>query len=125
MRARSIKPGFFRNADLLECDPLTRILFAGLWCLADREGRLADRPRQIKIEVLPCDECDVDRMLAELQKRGFIVRYESGGARFIQVINFLPAPEPPRARTEIGVPCTGRAQCRHSAGTRRAQFRPC
>ena len=46
-RARNIKPGFFANENLAECDPLARLLFAGLWCLADREGRLEDRPKRI------------------------------------------------------------------------------
>ena len=48
MRARNIKPGFFRDEQLMQVPPLGRILFAGLWCLADREGRLPDRPAQIK-----------------------------------------------------------------------------
>jgi hypothetical protein len=52
-RSRNIKPGFFLNDELAECEPLARILFAGLWCIADREGRLEDRPKRIKAEVLP------------------------------------------------------------------------
>jgi len=46
-RSRNIKPGFFRNEMLAECSPLARLLFAGLWCLADRFGRLEDRPKRI------------------------------------------------------------------------------
>ncbi len=37
-RARNIKPGFFDNEILGELPALTRLLFIGLWCLADREG---------------------------------------------------------------------------------------
>ena len=44
-RARNIKPGFFRNADLVEMPIEARLLFIGLWTLADRSGRLEDRPR--------------------------------------------------------------------------------
>ena len=50
-RARSLKPGFFRNADLVELPMEARLMFAGLWVLADREGRLEDRPKQIKIDI--------------------------------------------------------------------------
>ena len=49
-RARNVKPGFFKNELLAECEPLARILFEGLWCEADREGRLEDRPRRLKAE---------------------------------------------------------------------------
>jgi len=62
-RARNIKPGFFMDDVLAEIEPLGRILFAGLWCIADREGRLEDRPKRIKAEVLPYDECDMDNLL--------------------------------------------------------------
>lgn len=87
-RARNIKPGFFANEILAECEPLARILFAGLWCIADRAGRLEDRPKRIKAELLPYDECSVDTLLDQLRAHGFILRYESSGQRFIQVLNF-------------------------------------
>ena len=87
-RARTIKPGFFVNAELLACEPLARILFAGLWCHADRAGRLIDRPKQFKIEVLPVDDCDVDGLLNQLKTHGFIIRYEVGQARYIQILAF-------------------------------------
>lgn len=87
-RSRNIKPGFFLNDDLSECDPLARLLFAGLWCIADREGRLEDRPKRIKAEVLPYDNCDVDQLMNQLVKHKFILRYEVDGGQYIQIINF-------------------------------------
>lgn len=87
-RARTIKPGFFTNEDLVEIEPLGRLLFIGLWTLADREGRLVDRPRKIKMNLLPCDNCDADTLLQDLANAGFIVRYEVNGERYIQINNF-------------------------------------
>lgn len=87
-RSRNLKPGFFTNDTLGECDPLARILFAGLWCIADREGRLEDRPKRIRAEILPYDQCDADVLLDQLADRDFVIRYESGGNRYIQVANF-------------------------------------
>lgn len=87
-RSRNIKPGFFKNEQLAECSPLSRILFAGLWCLADREGRLEDRPKRIRAELLPYDDGSVDDMLNELQTAGFIHRFSAENRRFIQVVNF-------------------------------------
>lgn len=85
-RSRNIKPGFFTNDDLGELEPLARLLFAGMWTIADRSGRLEDRPKKIKAEVLPYDNCDAESFLAQLAERGFILRYEAVGKRFIQIL---------------------------------------
>lgn len=88
-RARNIKPGFFKNDLLAECTPLARILFIGLWCEADREGRLEDRPKRIRAECLPYDDCDVSALLDELAARGFIVRYTVSETPYIAIPGFL------------------------------------
>ncbi len=85
-RSRNIKPGFFTNDVLGELPALTRLLFAGLWVIADREGRIEDRPKKIRAEVLPYDQCDADEMLNALEKSGFIRRYEQDGIKVIQVL---------------------------------------
>ena len=114
-RARNIKPGFFTNDLLGECQPLARLLFQGLWCHADREGRLEDRPKKFKAEILPYDDCDAEILLQELASSGFIVRYQFGGKRYLQVVNFckhqnphvkeqestIPAPCLPGAKPEV------------------------
>lgn len=88
MRARNIKPGYYRNEDLAECSIWARYIFPGLWMLADREGLLEDRPKRIKADLLPFDSVEVDPLLAELAQRGFILRYEVNGVRYIQVLRF-------------------------------------
>lgn len=85
-RSRNIKPGFFTNDVLGELPALTRLLFAGIWTLCDRDGRLEDRPKKIRAEVLPYDLCDAEEMLMSLEKTGFIKRYEASGVRVIQVL---------------------------------------
>lgn len=84
-RARNIKPGFYRNEDLAECSIWARHIYPGLWMLADREGRLEDRPKRIRAELLPFDMVDVEPLLEELAVRGFIDRYEQDGKRYILV----------------------------------------
>lgn len=106
-RARNIKPGFFANEDLAECDPLARLLFAGLWCLADREGRLEDRPKRIRAELLPYDTCDADDLLNQLQARGFILRYSHGEGRFIQVLKFNSHQNPHMKEAKSSIPAPG------------------
>lgn len=96
-RTRSIKPGFFDNEILGDIEPLTRLLFIGLWCIADREGRLEDRPRRIKKEILGYDDVDadeVDKMLQKLHDAGFIIRYTIEGKEYIEVINFTKHQNP-------------------------------
>ena len=102
-RARNIKPGFFTNDELADLPPLGRLLFIGLWTVADREGRLEDRPRRIKAEVLPYDECNVDDLLSVLEHCGFIVRYRVDEGAYIQVLNFLKhqKPHPNEAASSI------------------------
>ncbi len=94
-RARNIKPGFFKNEDLAECTPWARLCFAGLWTLADREGRLEDRPKRIKGELFAFDTIEVEPLLAELQQRNFILRYtDAEGRNLIQVLEFLKHQNP-------------------------------
>lgn len=103
-RARGIKPGFFTNEDLAEIDPLGRLLFAGLWCVADRAGRLEDRPKRLKIEILPYDDCDVDALLQALHDRGFIQRYTVDEHRLIQVVSFAKHQSPHHQERESRLP---------------------
>ena len=84
-RLRTIKPGFFVDEELGDCQPLARILFAALWTIADLEGRLEDRPRRIKVECLPYDDCDADQLLGELATHDFIIRYTVDGKHFIAI----------------------------------------
>jgi hypothetical protein len=88
MRARNIKPGFFKNYDLADQGPIAQLLFAGLWCLADREGRLEDKPRLIKAEIFPYYDADVNRELTVMERLGFIRRYRSQGLALIEIVNF-------------------------------------
>ncbi|ACU61313.1 hypothetical protein [Chitinophaga pinensis] len=87
-RIRTIKPDFFKNEELAELPAMVRLLFIGLWTLADREGRMHDRPKRIKAEIFPYDNVNIENDLARLQSAGFIERYEVGEMKVIQVNNF-------------------------------------
>ena len=87
-RSRNIKPGFFTNDKLAELPALTRLLFIGLWTIADRDGRVEDRPKKIKAECLPYDSIDADDALNELASAGFLERYTVEGVAVIQVVNW-------------------------------------
>jgi hypothetical protein len=93
-RSRNIKPSFYKNEELAECSAEARLLFPGLWTLADREGRLEDRPKRIKIEIFPYNDYDIDALLSELISGGFIVRYEVNGVKCLYIPNFVKHQRP-------------------------------
>lgn len=93
-RSRNIKPGFYKNEELAECSVWARLIFPGLWMLADREGRLEDRPKRIKAELLPMDAQEVEPLLVELADHGFIKRYKADGKAVIWIPNFLKHQNP-------------------------------
>lgn len=92
MRIRTIKPEFFHHEGLFEAESQTklplRVAFAGLWCIADREGRFKWEPRRIGVQVLPYDGVDFSRVLDALTTRGFVVRYRVGDACFGLIPSF-------------------------------------
>jgi len=104
-RARNIKPALFKNEVLGVADPLLTLLFQSLWCLADKEGRLEDRPMRIKAETFPYREkLDINRYLTDLQRMGFIVRYEVDGNQYIQVVNFKKHQNPHHTERDSEIP---------------------
>ncbi|WP_338762063.1 hypothetical protein [Massilia sp. METH4] len=112
-RARNIKPGFFTNEELVELPFSTRLLFIGLWTVADREGRLEDKPKRIKMHLFPADDIDVDAALCQLEASGFLARYEVNGARYIQVLAFRKHQNPHRDEKASLIP----APVGHGAST--------
>ena len=121
MRARNIKPGFFDNEELAEGGPCAQILFEGLWCLADREGILENRPARIKAKIFPYyDPKDYGGknfhdLLNFLATKKFVRFYSAEGFNLISIINFKKHqsphstekastfPPPPTAHEEITV----------------------
>lgn len=105
-RARNIKPALFKNEVLGVADPLLTLLFEGLWLLADREGRLEDRPLRIKAEVFPYRSgINIDEMLNWLDANDFIIRYSVDGKRYIQIENFTKHQNPHKNEPASEIPC--------------------
>lgn len=103
-RARNIKPGFYKNEHLAECSPEARLLFPGLWMLADREGRIEWRPKRIRAEIFPFDNFDVPCLVGELAERGFVAMYESGGRKYLQIVNFAKHQKPHHKEVASEIP---------------------
>jgi hypothetical protein len=112
-RIRYLKPDFFLDEDVAALPPLVRLFYQGLWCHADREGRIEDRAKRLKVEIMPYENgFDVDDALEILAKpktisgRPFIVRYEVGGQRYLQILTWArhQRPHPNEKASEIPPP---------------------
>lgn len=77
-RIRTIKPDFFTSEDIVSLTAFARLLYIGLWCEADREGRFAWKPGTFKIRYLPADNCNIAKLCQELVDRGVVVLYGDG-----------------------------------------------
>lgn len=113
MRARNIKPNFFRDYDLCQLDVWARLLFAGLWCMADREGRLEYCPPRIAADVFPYDKIEVEKLLEQLATQNLIVVYGVDAAdsglvattrRYIQIMNFGKHQNPHKNEKQSEIP---------------------
>lgn len=77
-RIRSIKPEFWTSEQVMECSPLARLLFIGLWNFCDDAGNHPASARTIKAEIFPADDIstdDISRLLDELSSNGLITLY--------------------------------------------------
>lgn len=90
-RIRTVKPAFFRHRDLYLLEqssgfPL-RVAFAGLWTVADREGRFRWQPDELKLDCLPYDDVAFGPVLDALERGGFVRRYAVAGKDY----GFVPS----------------------------------
>lgn len=87
-RIRSIKPEFWSSEQVMECSPIARLLFIGLWNFCDDGGNHVDSEKTIKAEIFPGDDIsssDVRRLLDELSSNGLIVGYTSENRNFLHI----------------------------------------
>lgn len=110
MRTRSIKPGFFDNETLGSADPLVQLLFAGLWCVADHDGRMEDRPARLKSKIFPYRNCDMEKLLGKLAElrdsdgMPLIIRYVASSKRVIAITKFATHQRPHPKEPSLGLP---------------------
>lgn len=101
-RARNIKPSFFTHDALADNDPLGRLLFIGLWTIADYKGELEWRPKRVKAQIMPYDECDIEALAINLEKTGFVRFYSVGGSDYIHIVNFNKHQNPHKNEKDKG-----------------------
>jgi uncharacterized phage protein (TIGR02220 family) len=120
VRSRNVKPGFFKNEDLSALPAHARLLFAGLWCLADRAGRLEDRPARIRAELFPYDETVTTPLLngylTDLERIGLVVRYEVGGRGLIEIVSWARHQHPHHTEKHSEFPPSNHKDAKKNGG---------
>ncbi|MDU4679062.1 MAG: hypothetical protein E6Y21_00745 [Cutibacterium avidum] len=107
MRIRSMKPEYWSSPDVSHMSLATRLVFPGLWSLADDEGRFLADARWIRSQIFPMDEhvgedsviihgglsedsVSIHGVLTELSNGGQITLYRAGRDHRLygQVVNW-------------------------------------
>ncbi|MCP4394926.1 MAG: hypothetical protein GY804_11770 [Alphaproteobacteria bacterium] len=101
-RSRNIKPALFSNDELADNDPLGRLLFIGMWTIADCNGNLMWREKRIKAQILPYDNCDIKKLAINLDDSGFIRFYSDGDNLMVNIVNFSKHQNPHKNEREKG-----------------------
>lgn len=73
-KIRGIKPETWTDESFVSVSPMARLLFIGMWNFACDNGHLDDSATQLKMRVLPADECNATSLLAELVDAGLVER---------------------------------------------------
>lgn len=100
MKSRLIRPAMFVDEQLAKVGYRERFFVIGMLGLADREGRMEDRPLKIRAQVLPYETVNGEEILAELSNNGIITR--TGG--YIQINCFNEWVSPFRTEKESVIP---------------------
>lgn len=75
MRMRQIKPNFWTDEKVVELSPWARLLFIGLWQIADDLGRVEWSAKRVKLLLFPADNIDTAELCAELVRLSLVVAY--------------------------------------------------
>lgn len=117
-RIRTIKPEFFTSDDICALSMAARLLYIGIWCEADREGRMEWKPRSLKRRYLPDDDVDVEALCAELVAAKLVKPYGDGLA-YIPTFNKHQHINPREAASTLPDPeSTRQPRVPHASATR-------
>jgi hypothetical protein len=92
-RIRTFKPEFLRHEKLQElesayCGSYPMFVFMGLWAVCDKNGVFEWKPKQLKLDIYPFLEFDMENTLNILKNNGFIEKFDIDNCTYGYVINF-------------------------------------
>ncbi len=87
-RIRTIKPEFWTSEQVMECEPLSRLLFIGIWNFCDDAGNHPLSEKTLKALVFPADDIDsatIRRLIDDLSANGLLTLYTHSGKVYLHV----------------------------------------
>lgn len=81
-RIRTTKPEFWTSEQIVECSPIARLAFIGMWTFCDDNGIHPASAKRLKMEVFPSDafgEQEIQAMVDELIAADLLTYYEVAG----------------------------------------------
>lgn len=96
MKIRSVRPEFFADPTLADLSHAARILYIGLWCIADDDGRGEWLPKQIDGQIFPLETVNIHALLEQLVSSERVVRYTDGDRDYFYIPTFTKYQKPNR-----------------------------
>ncbi len=81
-RIRSIKPDFWTSEQVMECSPMARLAFIGMWNFCDDFGVHPASTKTLKAQVFPSDDISayqISGLIAELIAQGLLREFQAQG----------------------------------------------
>jgi hypothetical protein len=108
-RIRSVKPEFWADEELaMAVSRDARLLYVGLWNLADEHARLRGDPRFVKGQLFAYDDDltpkAIEALLDELADAGKVQRYQSGSSTYLFLPNLAKHQRLEAAKVESRLP---------------------
>jgi hypothetical protein len=76
---RHVKPEFFKHEKVNDLSVGAQLAWIGLWVNSDKNGVFEWKPRVLKLNIFPYRDIDIEPLLLELTKAGFIEKYTVDG----------------------------------------------
>lgn len=91
-RKRMIDPNIWQSEDFSKLSTLAKLVFIGLFSLADDEGRGRCNPVYLKSTLFPYEEgirsADIDKTLSEISSNMSVVFYSCDGSNYYSLYNW-------------------------------------
>lgn len=87
-RIRTIKPEFWTSEQVVECSPIARLLFVGMWNFCDDGGNHPASAKTLKMQIFPGDDIaasQIESYISELLNSGLLSEYTAEGRKYWHV----------------------------------------
>ena len=91
-RKRMVDPSIWQSEDFSKLSTLAKLVFIGLFSLADDEGRGRANPTYLKSSLFPYNEnlrsTDIEKTLSEISSNMSVVFYECNGSSYYSLLSW-------------------------------------